>query len=177
MTFSETPLAGAYVIEGERARDERGDFLVFFSAEEFGKLSVELPVAQAAISRNERRATLRGLHYQLAPHAQRKLVHCSRGAIYDAIVDVRRESESYGEWFGVELREGSGRSLYVPEGVAHGFQTLEDRSEVTYLLSAGEVPTHARGIRWDDPAFGIEWPSASDRIISARDLALPDFRR
>jgi dTDP-4-dehydrorhamnose 3,5-epimerase len=174
MIFVETSLPGAYVIELERLEDDRGWFARTFAAEEFKARGLNSGVVHCNVSFNSRAGTLRGMHYQLAPHAECKLVRCTRGAIYDVIVDLRPDSPAYLRWFGVELDVDGGRSLYVPEGLAHGFQTLVDGSEVLYQMSHEYVPSHARGARWDDPAFGIDWPDA-ERTISERDRTYPDF--
>jgi dTDP-4-dehydrorhamnose 3,5-epimerase len=174
--LTETPLAGAFVIELDLLRDERGFFARTFDADEFRQHDLEPAVAQCNTSFNERAGTLRGMHYQADPDGECKLVRCTRGAIYDVIVDLRSGSETYCRWFAVELSPDNGRMLYVPKGLAHGFQTLADGSEVAYQMSHVYVPEQARGVRWDDPAFGIEWPEA-ERTISDRDRAYPDFER
>jgi dTDP-4-dehydrorhamnose 3,5-epimerase len=129
---------------------------------------------QCNVSYNKLKGTLRGMHYQAAPCEEAKLVRCNRGAIYDAIIDLRRGSPTFKQSFGVELSAENGTALYVPEGFAHGFQTLEDNTEVFYQMSQFYSPENARGVRWDDPAFGIEWPAA-DRILIERDQSYPDF--
>lgn len=174
MNFVDTPLPGAYVIELERLDDDRGWFARTFAAEEFAAQGLNHAVAHCNVSFNARAGTLRGMHYQVAPHAECKLVRCTRGSIYDVIVDLRPDSSTYLRWFGIGLDADEGRSLYVPEGLAHGFQTLVDGSEVLYQMSHEYVPSHARGVRWDDPAFAIEWPDA-ERTISERDRTFPDF--
>jgi dTDP-4-dehydrorhamnose 3,5-epimerase len=175
VTFTETPLEGAYVVEIERINDERGWFARSFCSEEFEEHGLDPSVVQCNISFNHMRGTLRGMHYQEEPHAECKLVRCVRGAIYDVVVDLRADSPTYRTWYGVELTPENGRMLYVPKGLAHGFQTLADESEVFYQMSEVHVPSHARGVRWNDPAFGIRWPAAEERIISAKDQAYPDF--
>ena len=176
MKFTETPLAGAWVIELELMRDERGFFVRTFDAEVFRQRGLDSTVVQCNTSFNERAGTLRGLHYQAEPDAECKLVRCTRGVIYDVIVDLRADSETYCRWFAVELSPDNAHVLYVPKGLAHGFQTLADASEVAYQMSHVYVPAQARGVRWDDPAFEIEWPEA-ERTISDRDRAYPDFKR
>ena len=131
---------------------------------------------QQSASFNARRLTLRGMHYQAEPHAERKLVRCTRGAIYDVIVDLRPGSETYCRWFGIELSADDGRALYVPTGLAHGFLTLADDTEVAYSMADPYVPDAARGVRFDDPAFGIDWP-AQPLIVSERDRGYPDLAR
>jgi dTDP-4-dehydrorhamnose 3,5-epimerase len=174
MILVDTPLPGAYVIELERLEDDRGWFARTFAAEEFAAQGLNPAVVHCNVSFNSRAGTLRGMHYQVAPHAECKLVRCTRGAIYDVIVDLRADSATYLRWFGARLDADEGRSLYVPEGFAHGFQTLVDESEVLYQMSHEYAPAHARGVRWDDPAFAIEWPEA-ERTISERDRTYPDF--
>jgi dTDP-4-dehydrorhamnose 3,5-epimerase len=131
---------------------------------------------QSSVSFNARAGTLRGMHYQEAPHAEDKLVRCTRGAIYDVIVDLRPGSPAYCRWFGIELTPDDGRELLIPKGCAHGFQTLADATEVHYQMSYPFVQGAGRGVRWDDPAFGIEWPPAERRVISERDASYPDFQ-
>jgi dTDP-4-dehydrorhamnose 3,5-epimerase len=175
--FRETSVAGAFVVEPERIEDERGFFARTFSVEEFGARSLDGRVHQCSTSFNVREGTLRGMHYQLAPHAESKLVRCTRGAIYDVAVDLRPDSSSYLRWFGLELSPENGYALFVPEGCAHGFQTLADASEVLYQISTPFVPDAGRGVRWDDPAFGIEWPAPppGGRTMASRDAEYPDF--
>jgi dTDP-4-dehydrorhamnose 3,5-epimerase len=174
--LSETPLAGAFVIELETSRDERGFFARIFDAETFREHGLDPLVVQCNTSFNEKSGTLRGMHYQAGPDQECKLVRCTRGTIFDVIIDLRPDSETYCRWFGIELTADAGRELYVPKDFAHGFQTLEDGSEVHYQMSHEYVPTKARGVRWDDPAFGIDWPAAADRTISDKDRNYPDFR-
>ena len=177
MRFVETPLPGAYVVEPEPAGDERGLFARTFCREEFAALGLDTRVAQCSTSYNRRRGTLRGLHYQAEPYPEAKLVRCTAGSVYDVVVDLRPESHAFRRWFAVELTASSRRALYVPAGVAHGFQTLEDDSEVFYQISEFYHPELARGVRWDDPTFGVRWPEAGARVISERDRAYPDFPR
>jgi dTDP-4-dehydrorhamnose 3,5-epimerase len=174
MRFTETALPGAFVIDAEPARDERGAFTRTFCVRDFAGHGLNANVAQCSVSLNHSRGTLRGLHFQLAPHAECKLVRCARGTIWDVIVDLRPESPTYTRWTGVELSARNGRMLYVPEGMAHGFQTLEDDSEVLYQMSREFEPTAYRGVRFDDPAFAIDWPLALG-TISERDRSYPDF--
>jgi dTDP-4-dehydrorhamnose 3,5-epimerase len=174
--FTETPLAGAWVIELELLRDRRGFFARTFDTDVFQQRGLDPTVAQCSTSFNEHAGTLRGLHYQAEPDCECKLVRCTRGSIYDVIVDLRADSETYCHWFAVELSADDARQLYVPKGLAHGFQTLTDDSEVAYQISHAYVPEQARGVRWDDPAFGIEWPEA-ERTMSDRDRSYPDFER
>jgi dTDP-4-dehydrorhamnose 3,5-epimerase len=175
--FHETPVAGALVVESERIEDERGYFARTFASEEFAARGLDARVNQCSTSFNARAGTLRGLHYQAEPHGEAKLVRCTRGAIYDVALDLRSESPTYLRWYGVELSADNGRALFVPEGCAHGFQSLVDATEVLYQISTPYVPDAARGVRWDDPAFGIEWPPApaDGRTMSERDATYPDF--
>lgn len=168
MIFTETPVTGAWVIELAPHEDERGSFARTFDAEEFRARGLEHRVVQSSISVNVRAGTLRGLHYQAAPYGETKLLRCARGAIFDVIVDLRAASPGYLRWFSVELSPESGRMLYVPEEVAHGFQTLADDTEVHYQMGREYAPSHSTGVRWDDPVLGIAWPEA-ERTISARD--------
>jgi dTDP-4-dehydrorhamnose 3,5-epimerase len=173
----ETPLRGAYVIELEPLRDERGWFARTFDAETFAELGLDARVSQCNTSFNESAGTLRGMHFQTEPHGETKLVRCTRGAVYDVLVDVRPDSPSFRAWFGLELRAGGTASLFAPAGLAHGFQTLEDASEVHYQMGHHYVATAASGVRWDDPAFAIQWPEPppGGRVMSERDAAYPDF--
>ncbi|HEY7678194.1 MAG TPA: dTDP-4-dehydrorhamnose 3,5-epimerase [Candidatus Methylomirabilis sp.] len=175
MIFRPLAVGGAYLIEPERVADERGFFARTWCAREFAARGIHAVWVQGGVSFNPKAGTLRGMHYQMAPHAEAKLVRCARGAIYDVVVDLRRESPSFLTWAAVELTAENGLSLYVPEGVAHGFQTLAEDTEVAYQLSAYHAPEAARGVRWDDPRLGIAWPPCRERIISARDRSYPDI--
>jgi dTDP-4-dehydrorhamnose 3,5-epimerase len=172
--FTETKVAGAFLIEPEPIADERGFFARTWCREEFQANGLNPTLAQGNISFNHRRGTLRGLHYQAAPHQEAKLVRCTRGAIWDVAVDLRPGSPTYLAWSGAELTDGNRAMLYVPEGCAHGFLTLTDAAEVTYQMSAPYAPDAARGVRWDDPAFGIEWPGEV-LVINQRDASYPDM--
>lgn len=173
MIFTETELKGAYIIEPEPVADERGFFARTFCAKDFAKRGLSAGMAQCSTSFNNRRGTLRGLHFQAAPHAEEKLVRVTMGAIFDVIVDLRDGSPTYGRWIGQELSAENRRMFYIPKGFAHGFQTLQDKSEVFYQISTFYQPASARGVRWNDPAIGIDWPDAANAIISERDRALP----
>lgn len=176
MIFNETKLKGAYIIEVEPFEDERGSFARTFCREEFETHGLNSFIAQCNISHNRKKGTLRGMHYQIAPHAEAKLVTCLAGSIYDVIIDLRPDSITYCHWLAVELSARRRRSLiYIPEGFAHGFQTLEDDTEVFYQMSQAYVPEAARGVRWNDPGFAIHWPDGP-RTISVRDQNYPDFR-
>jgi dTDP-4-dehydrorhamnose 3,5-epimerase len=174
--FLETKLAGAYLVELEPREDVRGSFVRTWCRDELAEHGLSTAVSQCSVSRNTRAGTLRGLHFQAVPHEEVKLVRCTHGAIFDVIVDLRLRSETEGEWIGVELTATAGNALYVPKGFAHGFQTLVDESEVFYMMSDPYVPEASTGVRWDDPAFGIEWPPAASRTISERDRSWPDYR-
>jgi dTDP-4-dehydrorhamnose 3,5-epimerase len=176
MKFVPLGLAGAYVIELEPLRDERGFFARTWCRDELAAHGLNPVIAQCSTSHNDRAGTLRGLHFQRAPHAEAKLVRCTRGAIFDVIVDLRPGSPTHASWFGAELTEERGNAMYVPEGFAHGFQTLTDSADVLYMISERYAPAAAGGVRWDDPAFGIDWPEAAERTISERDRTWPDFR-
>lgn len=175
MIFLPTSLYGAYVIELERLEDERGFFARTWCQREFQAHGVNLTVVQSSISFNRKAGTLRGMHYQAAPKAEAKLVRCTRGAIYDVIVDLRPDSVTFKKWVATELTADNRRMHFIPEGLAHGFQTLEDETEVFYQMSDFYAPEYARGFRWDDPAFGIDWPPAAERVISDRDRNFPSF--
>ena len=172
MNFAPTPLAGAFVVNLARIEDERGFFARSFCQEEFRALDLSPLVAQCNVSWNLRKGTLRGLHYQAKPHEEAKLVRCTRGAIWDVIVDLRDDSPTRLRWHAVELSADNRRAFYVPEGFAHGFQTLEDESEVLYQMSESYHPQLSRGVRWDDPKLAIQWP-LPDPVMSDRDCAYP----
>jgi dTDP-4-dehydrorhamnose 3,5-epimerase len=175
MIFTETCLAGAFIIDLERREDARGFFARTFAVDEFEAHGLETRVVQANTSWNHRRGTVRGMHYQIAPHAEVKLVRCVQGAVHDVIIDLRPDSPTYREWIGVDLTAENGRTLYVPEGFAHGYQTLVDGSETSYMVSHAYVPGAEQGVRWNDPAFGIAWPIPGDPILSEKDASWPDF--
>lgn len=177
MRFVETELAGAYVIDLDPIEDERGFFARAWCRRELEGQGLSAELAQCNLSLSRRKGTLRGMHYQEPPHAEIKLVRCVRGAIYDVIVDLRRDSPTYTRWFAAELSADNRRALYVPEGFAHGFQTLADDTETFYMISAEHAPAAARGVRWDDTAFEIEWPEREHALLSERDRSWPDFVR
>jgi dTDP-4-dehydrorhamnose 3,5-epimerase len=174
MKFVETGLEGLFVVELEKLFDRRGFFARSWCAREFTEHGLEIGLAQCNVSYNEKRGTLRGLHFQREPFAEAKLVRCTRGHVYDVAVDLRPQSSTLSSWFAVELSEANGRALFVPKGFAHGFQTLVEYSEVFYQMSDFYEPTAQAGVRWNDPAFGIRWPIAKP-ILSTRDAAYPDF--
>jgi dTDP-4-dehydrorhamnose 3,5-epimerase len=176
--FVETPLVGVWVIEPERFSDERGWFARTFDREEFRARGMSPEVVQCNVSHNHTRDTLRGMHYQAAPNGESKLVRCVRGAIFDVAVDLRPNSTTYCQWHGVELSEENSHALYIPEGLAHGFQTLTENCDVLYQMSHHHVPASARGVRYDDPTFGIRWPAPEGkRVLSERDASYLDFLR
>jgi len=172
--FIPTSLAGAFVLEPERRVDARGYFARTWCRREFESAGLEGDFVQSSVSNTLLNRTLRGMHWQAAPHDEVKLVRCTRGAIWDAIIDLRTASPTYMKYFGVELTAESGRALYVPAGCAHGFVTLEDRSEVVYHMSNYYEASAARGVRWNDPAFGVPWPVV-EPIMHPRDANYPDF--
>jgi len=172
MTFTETKLRGAYIIEVQKFEDNRGFFGRTFCQKEFKDHGLNPNVAQANVSFNKKKGTLRGMHYQAAPYGEIKLVRCTRGAIYDVIIDVRPDSPTYKQWVGVPLKEDTFTMLYVPEGFAHGFETLDDETEVIYQVSQFYTPGSERGIRYDDPVFRIDWP-LEVQVISDKDGSWP----
>jgi dTDP-4-dehydrorhamnose 3,5-epimerase len=175
MIFKDTGIDGVLVIEPERHEDERGFFARTWDPDELAERGLNPELAQCSISFNRARGTLRGLHYQAAPHEEAKLVRCTSGAIFDVAVDLRPDSSTFRDWFGVELSAENRLALYVPEGCAHGFLTLADDSEVHYQISQAYVPDAGRGVRWDDPAFAIRWPG-DVVVINDRDSSYPNFR-
>ena len=177
MIFRDTPLADVLVIEPERLEDERGFFARTFADDEFAQRGLRTSFPQCSISYNRQAGTIRGMHLQLPPHAEAKVVRCTAGAVFDVALDLRCGSPSYLRWFSVELTAENRRMMYIPEGVAHGFQTLVDDAELFYQISVPFEPAAAGGVRWDDPAFAIDWPPVAQRVISDRDQSFPDFRR
>ena len=174
MRFEETKLCGAWLIEAEPAHDERGFFARTFCAREYGERGLTTQFVQNSTSHSNARGTLRGMHFQRAPHAEVKVVSCLKGALWDVIIDLRPESPTYRRWQGFELSAANQRQLYIPAGFAHGFQTLCDDTRAGYLISAFYVPQAAAGVRYDDPAFGIDWPLPAS-VISEKDRSWPDF--
>ncbi|HEY4270888.1 MAG TPA: dTDP-4-dehydrorhamnose 3,5-epimerase [Candidatus Udaeobacter sp.] len=175
MIFTETKLSDAFLIDLDRKEDARGYFARVFCAEEFRAKGLNPHVAQCSISFNPRKGTLRGMHWQAAPKVEAKLIRCTRGVIFDVIVDLRPESPTRLQHVTAELSQDNGRMLYIPEGLAHGFQTLADDTEVFYQMSEFFAPECGRGARWNDPAFCIKWP-LPDPIMNDRDRSWPDFR-
>ena len=175
MIFTETRLAGAFVIEPALLEDERGFFARTWCRREFEARGLETRIAQCSTSFNVRKGTLRGMHYQVHPATETKLIRCIRGALYDVIIDLRPESPSFTLHFAVVLSADNRKMVYVPAGCAHGYQTLEDGTEIFYQISEFHSPEHARGVRWDDPCFAIPWPEG-ERTVVDRDRRYPDFR-
>ena len=171
----ETVLKGAFIIEPERREDERGFFARTWCVHEFESHGLPSRIVQCNVSYNKEQGTLRGMHYQAAPHEEAKLVRCTLGAIYDVIIDLRPSSKTYMQHVAVVLTAQNRRMFFIPQGFAHGFQRLEDHTELFYQVSEKYAPESARGVRWNDPAFGIQWPPPDDRIISERDQSYPDF--
>jgi dTDP-4-dehydrorhamnose 3,5-epimerase len=174
MRFLPTRLAGLIVVDVEARADDRGLFARTFCQREFADHGIPSEFTQCNTSFNDRRGTLRGMHFQAAPHAEGKLVRCTQGSIYDVAIDLRPDSPTFCQWDGYELSANNRRALYIPEGFAHGFVTLADMSEVFYQMTTFYVADAGRGVRWNDPAFSIAWP-IEDPILSPRDATYPDF--
>lgn len=173
MRFVPTPIAGLYAVYGSVHRDERGTFERTWCRESFVRTGLHFSPCQTSLSCNERRLTLRGLHYQAAPAAERKLVRCVAGRVFDVVVDLRQGSPTFLQHWTMVLCAGEGSSIFVPHGCAHGFLTLTDRAVVEYMMDSPHAPEHARGLRWDDPALGVVWPALPE-VISERDRSWPD---
>ncbi|MCB8976629.1 MAG: dTDP-4-dehydrorhamnose 3,5-epimerase [Ardenticatenaceae bacterium] len=176
MIFEETRLPGAYIIHLEPIQDNRGFFSRVFCQREFEAHNLHTDFVQANLTHSEKKGTLRGLHYQIRPHKEVKLVHCPRGAIYDVIVDMRPDSPTYLEWISVELTAENRKMIYIPGDFAHGYQTLADDSEVYYQVGQFYAPDFEQGIQWDDPALNIKWPDPSNPILSEKDKMWPEFQ-
>jgi dTDP-4-dehydrorhamnose 3,5-epimerase len=174
MNFHELELAGVRLIAPERHEDERGYFMRTWCRDAFAREIGKVEFVQASQSYNRQAGTLRGLHYQRAPYGEAKLVRCIRGAVYDVVVDIRPSSPTYGQWLGVELSQSNGHALFIPEGLAHGFQTLDDDSELAYQISTPYRPEMAGGVRWNDRSLNIRWPLPVT-VMSRRDMELPDL--
>jgi len=174
MQFVPTELDGVWVVEADPRVDDRGSFLRTWCRDAFQAQGLDAAWTQCSSSRNPSRGTLRGLHFQVPPGAETKLVRCTRGAVYDVAVDLREGSPTFRRWTAVELSAENQRQLYIPAGLAHGFLSLEDHSDVYYQISCNYTPETMGGVRWDDPAFGIVWP-LPPRVISERDQSYPDF--
>jgi dTDP-4-dehydrorhamnose 3,5-epimerase len=173
--FEPTIIPGAYIVDLEKREDDRGFFARSWCRKEFEAHGLNPQIAQANVSSNRHRHTLRGLHFQAAPHEEDKLLRCTRGAIHFVVVDLRRDSPAYKRHFSAELTAPNYRMLYVPKGCANGYLTLEDDSELLYLISQFYAPGFERGLRWNDPALGIAWPAAEPAVISEKDMSWPDF--
>jgi dTDP-4-dehydrorhamnose 3,5-epimerase len=179
MKFTETNLKGAFVIEPEPNTDERGFFARIWCHNELKEHGLNPNLAQSSIALSKKKWTLRGMHYQLSPCEEAKLVLCTKGAIYDAIIDLRPNSQTYKKWFGIEITEKNRKMIYVPEGFAHGYQALEDNTEILYFISQFYDSKSSTGVRWNDPAFGLKWPNMNETqiIISEKDKNFPDFKK
>jgi dTDP-4-dehydrorhamnose 3,5-epimerase len=175
LLFHETELPGAFIIEPQPVEDSRGFFARVFCQNEFANHKLNPTVAQCNVSWNVRKKTLRGMHFQVEPHAEVKLVRCTRGAVYDVIIDLRHDSATFGQWTARELTAANHLMMYVPEGFAHGYQALEDGTEVFYQVSASYALGFERGIRWNDPAFNVQWPY-TDPILSEKDKSQEDWK-
>jgi len=175
MRFEELPVKGAFAIASDATFDERGTFFRTFCATEFGLRGLDTSFAQHSIAMNARQGTVRGLHYQCAPHAETKLVRCLAGRVFDVIVDLREHSSTCGRWCSIELSADLRNALYVPAGCAHGYQTLSDSCDIQYLITPAYEPSASRGVRWDDPTLRIDWPICESIILSERDRQLPSF--
>ena len=175
MIFRETKLKGAFVIEPEKHEDERGFFARAWCQKEFKVHGLNPNIIQANIAFSLHKGILRGMHYQIGPYQEAKLIRCIHGAVFDVIIDLRPGSNTYCEWLGVELTFENPTMLYVPEGFAHGYLTLENNTEVFYMVSQFYVPDSERGVRWNDPAFGIDWPETADLLISEKDKNWPAY--
>jgi dTDP-4-dehydrorhamnose 3,5-epimerase len=175
MTFHETRIPGVLIVEPDIFPDERGAFIRAWLPDEFTARGLDSRLAQASVAVNRARGTIRGLHYQTAPFEEVKVIRAIRGAIYDIALDLRRDSPTFLQWAGVELAADTHRMLYVPQGCAHGYQTLTDDAQVFYFVSAPYSPAHQAGVRWNDPAFGIEWPLGTPTVINQRDATYPDY--
>jgi dTDP-4-dehydrorhamnose 3,5-epimerase len=174
MQFTETEIGGAFILDAEQIADERGFFARSWARDEFEAHGLNPHLAQCNLSYNHRKGTVRGMHWQAAPHAETKLVRCTQGGIYDVVVDLRADSPTYLRWIGAELTAENRRALYIPEGCGHGFQTLADATEVLYMITEYYTPAAARGMRWNDPAITVTWPLAVT-VISERDAQYPDW--
>ena len=174
MIFEETKLKGVFIIELERHEDERGFFARSWSQSEFEARGLDFRIAESNISFNKKKGTLRGMHFQAAPHGQAKLVRCTAGGVFDCVIDLRPDSATFGQWLGVELSARNRLTIHVPDGFAHGFQTLEDATEVFYEMSQAYVPGSSRGVRWNDPVFSISWP-LEITVINERDRLYPNY--
>ncbi len=169
MQITDTRIDKAYVIISEPVEDLRGDFSRVFCAKEFAERGMAVNFVQSNISHNHRRGTIRGMHRQTKPYEEAKLVRCLSGSVFDVVLDLREDSRTFGKWYGVRLSSDNNKALYVPEGCAHGYQTLEEKSAVLYTVSQYYHPQNESGIKWDDPRFGIQWPVQDTIILSEKD--------
>lgn len=177
MIFTQTKLKDAFIIELKKLEDERGFFARTWCKKEFEDHDLNTNLVQVNVAFNKKCGTLRGMHYQVAPYEETKLIRCTKGAIYDVIIDLREESPTFLKWIGVELTEDNYKMFYVPEGFAHGYQTLKDNTVVTYQVSQFYTPNSEQGLRWDDPSINIDWPYVKERIISKKDQMWQDYRK
>lgn len=175
MIFTETPIAGAYLVDLKRMEDHRGFFARAWSEREFAAKGLPTHFPDVNFSRSTHKGTIRGMHYQKAPHEEAKFVRCTRGTLFDAIIDLRPDSPTFLKWAGFELDASTHHALFIPAGCAHGVQTLEDDTDMLYMVSACYAPAAEAGIRWDDPFFAIAWPHVGRRIVSDKDMNWPDF--
>lgn len=175
MRFTETPISGAWLVDLDRMEDERGFFARAWSAREFADRGLATVFPDVNFSLSTRKGTIRGMHYQKSPHEEAKFVRCVRGALFDVVIDLRPGSPTFLKWAGFEIRASEYRAIYVPPGCAHGIQSLEDHTEMLYMVSACYQPAAEAGIRWNDPFFGVEWPDVGERIVSEKDQSWPDF--
>lgn len=176
MKFTETSIRGSYIIKLEKYEDNRGYFARNYCRNEYREHGLLDSFVQSNISFNKKKGTLRGMHYQAKPYGEVKVVSCLQGAIYDVIIDLRRDSESFCKWLGITLSSTNDKMLYIPEGFAHGFQTLEDNTLVHYQMGEYYYPEYARGVRWNDPLFDIQWPLKVE-VVSKKDSSYPDFKK
>jgi dTDP-4-dehydrorhamnose 3,5-epimerase len=174
MKFRPTTIPGVVVIDLETHKDDRGCFARFFCKDEFAANRLPTDFVQGSVSRNPARGTLRGMHLQLGSTPEQKLIRCTRGRVYDVVVDLREWSDSHKQWAAIELDAESGQAIFIPAGCAHGFLTLEPDTELSYLMTVRYDPDHQRGVRWNDPAFGIDWPF-EPVVMGARDRSFPDY--
>ena len=176
MIFTETLIHGVYLVDLERIEDPRGFFARAWSSREFGEMGLVTDFPEINFSSSARKGTIRGFHYQRAPHEEAKFVRCVRGALFDVVIDLRPDSPTLHQWVGFEIRASSHQAIYVPAGCAHGVQTLEDETDMLYMVSSCYQPGAEGGIRWDDPRFGVIWPNVGQRIVSEKDQSWPDYQ-
>ena len=175
MTFTKLDISGVWLVTPDIFADDRGSFIRAWVPDEFAAHGLDTAIAQCSMATNHRRGTIRGMHFQTAPYEEVKLVRATHGSIFDVAVDLRADSPTFRKWVGIELSAANRQALYLPQGVAHGYQTLTDNAEVLYFVSAPYMPSHQRGVRWDDGAFGIDWPLGRPTTIHERDASYPDF--